>query len=176
MLDFPRSTALDLDDDAIRDRMARSLACSPADGKWLGLRTPSGGWLINPKHIGDTLPLPPLRSVPRARNWLRGVTQIGGRLWSVVDLSALLGFRPLPIEDGARLVLMPHEKSGNVALICAEVSGLTEIFHLRPMPLPHAPNWIIESFTDDSNYYWHCLDVERLAESPMLANGLEIYA
>ncbi len=51
-------------------------------------------------------PQPPFARVPRASDAVRGVMNLRGRVVAVVDLAALVGLAPQPLDDRAGLVLV----------------------------------------------------------------------
>jgi purine-binding chemotaxis protein CheW len=52
------------------------------------------------------LPQPPFARVPRASDAVRGVMNLRGRVVAVVDLAALVGLAPQPLDGRAGLVLV----------------------------------------------------------------------
>ena len=57
----------------------------------LGLEAGGAAWLVDLTEAGEMLPVPPISAVPLARPWFRGVANIRGNLYSVVDFAAFLG-------------------------------------------------------------------------------------
>src|ERR1039457_2496771 len=69
----------------------------------LGLDADGAAWLVDLTEAGEMIPVPPISVVPLARPWFRGVANIRGNLYSVVDFAAFLGGRATAVTDQARL-------------------------------------------------------------------------
>ena len=57
----------------------------------LGVQVGSETWLIDLVEAGEVIPVPPITPVPLTRPWFRGVANVRGNLYSVVDFAAFLG-------------------------------------------------------------------------------------
>ncbi len=60
----------------------------------LGMQVGRESWLVDLADAGEVIPVPPITPVPLTRPWFRGVTNIRGNLYSVVDFPAFLGGAP----------------------------------------------------------------------------------
>jgi purine-binding chemotaxis protein CheW len=57
------------------------------------------------------LPQPPFARVPRSSDAVRGVMNLRGRVVAVVDLAALVGLAPQPLEAGTgQVLILDHGK------------------------------------------------------------------
>ena len=54
----------------------------------LGVQIAGRNWLVDMVDISEVLPLPALTAVPFTRPWFRGVANVRGNLYSVVDMAA----------------------------------------------------------------------------------------
>jgi branched-chain amino acid transport system substrate-binding protein len=72
----------------------------------LGLQAGGGNWLVDLGDAGEVIPVKPITPVPLTQPWFRGVTNIRGNLFSVVDFGAYLGGAPVAIGDQSRLVIL----------------------------------------------------------------------
>ncbi len=74
------------------------------------------------------LPQPPFARVPRASDAVRGVMNLRGRVVAVVDLAALVGLPPQPLDERAGQVLV-LDPAGRRALgvLIGGVSGVEEL-------------------------------------------------
>src|SRR6185295_14620547 len=57
----------------------------------LGVQVGAQSWLVDLVEAGEVLPVPPITAVPLTRAWFRGVANVRGNLYSVVDFAAFLG-------------------------------------------------------------------------------------
>src|SRR4029450_4143729 len=71
----------------------------------LGLRVGDDAWLVDLADAGEVLPVPAITPVPLTRPWFKGVTNIRGKLYNVVDFPAFLGGDSVSIGEQARLLL-----------------------------------------------------------------------
>mgnify|MGYP003466077198 CR=1 FL=1 len=55
----------------------------------LGVQIAGRNWLVDMVDISEVLPLPALTAVPFTRPWFRGVANVRGNLYSVVDMAAI---------------------------------------------------------------------------------------
>ncbi len=57
------------------------------------------------------LPQPPFARVPRSSEAVRGVMNLRGRVVAVVDLAALVGLAPQPLQEGTgQVLILDHGK------------------------------------------------------------------
>ncbi len=73
------------------------------------------------------VPQPPFARVPRAPDAVRGVMNLRGRVVAVVDLAALVGLPPQPLEAGAGQVLVLEHGKRALGLLIGGVVGVEPI-------------------------------------------------
>jgi twitching motility protein PilI len=129
----------------------------------LGVQAGNHYWLIDLVESGEILPVPSLAPVPLTRDWLRGVVNVRGMLYTVCDFSAFQGGNPTGISGEARL-LLPHGKfSINCALLVSRVLGLRSIEDFEPAEATEDSSpWVSEKLVDTQRRLWHRLDPQRL--------------
>jgi twitching motility protein PilI len=121
----------------------------------LGVRIAGQHWLINMVDIGEMLPIPKLTIVPLTKPWFRGVANVRGNLYGVVDMSSYQG-KGRCQEDKSSYMLLVSEKLGfNTALLVERVLGLRD-----------ARNWTFDAnqdqYVDEQGISWRKLDVVAL--------------
>lgn len=142
----------------------------------LGVRAGSENWLIKLRDAGEILPVPPLAPVPLARDWFRGLANVRGTLFSVVDLSAFHGGPPLPPTGSARLLVIGLRHGVNCALLVSRAVGLRNIEEFRRDERPDGDSrpWVSARLRDVHDESWLELDVPRLlAERRFLQAGVD---
>ena len=72
----------------------------------LGLQIGGEAWLVDLADAGEVLPVPRIAPLPLTQPWFRGVANIRGNLYSVVDFPAFLGQRPVAASEQSRLLLL----------------------------------------------------------------------
>jgi twitching motility protein PilI len=125
------------------------------------------------EEAGEVLPVPPIAAVPLTRPWFRGVTNIRGNLFSVVDFGAFQGGEPtLPTPD-ARLLLVAERYNTSAALLVTRMLGLRNLhqFEIRPAPVGRA--WESVHYVDREGQIWRELSMNDLVyDNDFLQAGL----
>jgi twitching motility protein PilI len=131
----------------------------------LGLQVGGEAWLVDLADAGEVLPVPPITPVPLTRPWFRGVANIRGNLYSVVDFPAFLGADPVAAGDQARLLLLGERFRLGAALLVDRSLGLRNQGQLEPAAGEAGP-WARAHYADPEGRQWKELDVPQLARHP----------
>ena len=135
----------------------------------LALQVGQEGWLVDLTDAGEVLPVPVLTPVPLTKGWFRGMANIRGNLYSVVDFARYLGRESETSTPGsARLVLFgPRAGDMNAGLVVTRVLGLRNVAELAPAAPPHdAPAWYAQRWMDGDGNAWQEIDLSILAKDP----------
>ena len=103
-----------------------------------------------------------LHSVPFAPAAYRGVTNVRGELYDVVDLAVAVGATPTALTSSARLVLAASAIAPRLALLATQVMGLRRVTDLRPEPA--AADETAPRFSDENGNLWQEVAVRSLLE------------
>lgn len=151
-------------------------AASSADRRTLlGIQAGEAQWLLSLAEAGEILPVPPLAEVPLTRPWFRGLANVRGTLYGVIDFSAFNGGPLTPTGGQARLVLVGARLGINSALLVSRATGLKnpDDFEAAP-PDPGAEAWVRQRVQDAQSRPWSQLDLAALLAHPrFLEAGLE---
>ncbi len=92
---------------------------------WSGLGFRMAGLtLVTPlNQVSEVLPCPALTLVPGTHRWIKGIANVRGNLFTVIDLAEFFGMEPVTMNDRARLMIM-NVANFNTALLVNEVLGL----------------------------------------------------
>ncbi len=131
----------------------------------LGLQVADEAWLVDLTEAGEVLPVPAITPVPLTRPWFRGLANIRGNLYSVVDFAAFLGRAPVLIGDRARLLLLGERFRLAAALLVDGSLGLRNPAHLKPSEAAPAA-WSRGAYADKDGRQWNELDLKQLAQHP----------
>ena len=131
----------------------------------LGLQVADEAWLVDLTEAGEVLPVPAITPVPLTRPWYRGLANIRGNLYSVVDFPAFLGRAPVLIGDRARLLLLGERFRLAAALLVDGSLGLRNPAHLKPSEAAPAA-WSRGAYADKDGRQWNELDLKQLAQHP----------
>jgi len=133
----------------------------------LGLSAGNEQWLVDLSDAGEILPVPALAGVPLTRSWFRGLANVRGTLYGVVDLSAFCGGATTSLGGSARLVLIGQRHASNCGLL---VSGTTGLRSPDDFEVDHdeAPghDWISRVLRDTHGKRWQHIDALRLIAHP----------
>jgi twitching motility protein PilI len=129
----------------------------------LGVQVGEQNWLIDLAEAGEVMPVPPITAVPLTRTWFRGVANVRGNLYSVVDFSEFLGTGGSRGGEQARLVLLGERFRSAAALLVDRSLGLRNPAQLRARePASAATAWLRAEYEDEVGARWSELDVGAL--------------
>jgi twitching motility protein PilI len=132
----------------------------------LGLEAGGIAWLVDLTEAGEMIPVPPISAVPLARAWFRGVANIRGNLYSVVDFGAFLGRGATAVTDQARLLLISDRFRAGCALLVGRSLGLRKSGELEARPCGAESKWTRAEYADAEATRWRELDVPALLRDP----------
>jgi twitching motility protein PilI len=139
----------------------------------LGVQVGAQSWLVDLVEAGEVLPVPPITAVPLTRAWFRGVANVRGNLYSVVDFAAFLGAGVSAGGEQARLLLLGERFRSAAALLVDRSLGLRNPAQLRlRAAADHRPAWVRAEYEDEAGARWSELDVAELVrDAEFLAVG-----
>src|SRR6266446_4274046 len=128
----------------------------------LALQVGEEGWLVDLADAGEVIPVPQITPVPLTRAWFKGVTNIRGNLYSVVDFPAFLGGRAVAVAEQSRLLLIGERFRMGSALLVDRSLGLRNPAQLTPRPKSSRSPWVKAEYVDPEGRTWQELDVPQL--------------
>jgi twitching motility protein PilI len=129
----------------------------------LGVQLGTESWLVDLGDAGEVIPVPPVTPVPLTRPWLRGIANVRGNLYSVIDFPAFLGVGAVAVGENSRLLLLGERFRTAAALLIDRSLGLRNPEQLKPRPAAgEAPAWLRGEFDDAEGKAWKELDVPQL--------------
>ncbi|HRP74798.1 MAG TPA: chemotaxis protein CheW [Rhodocyclaceae bacterium] len=133
----------------------------------LGVEAGDENWLLDLTDTGEIMPVPPLADVPLTRNWYRGIANVRGTLYGVVDFSGFHGGKTIAPSGLARLLLLNVRHATNSALLFSRTTGLRspEEFEPDTGPADERP-WVAGRVRDLQNRVWLRLDIAKLLGNP----------
>jgi twitching motility protein PilI len=134
----------------------------------LALQVGLEGWLVDLADAGEVIPVPPITSVPLTRSWFKGVTNIRGNLYSVVDFPAFLGGAAVSLNEQSRLLLVGERFRMASALLVDRSLGLRnpEQLKARQSGAGIAAPWLKGEYSDEAGRPWKELDLAQLVQHP----------
>lgn len=140
------------------------LADSTRSASKLGVQVGPETWLIDLVEAGEVIPVPPITPVPLTQPWFRGVANVRGNLYSVVDFAAFAGVGTIEISERARLVLLGERLRSAAALLVDRSLGLRNPTQLRSLAMQPSAPWERAQYEDNDGTKWRELDVRQLVQ------------
>lgn len=163
--------------EAIRDlhsRLASRLQAARSGevaASWLAVEIAGKKYLLPLSQAGEIFPWTPTQSVPHARHWFLGVTNLRGGLFCVVDMAAyLFDARRAPLSDSARaetrLVTFNPALEINCGLLIDRLLGLRHLdaFVSSVSAEPGAPAFLGETYATSDGATWQELNLQTLSQ------------
>jgi len=136
-----------------------------ANASMLGVQVDDEAWLVDLREAGEVIPVPPITPLPLTRPWFKGLTNIRGNLYSVVDFPAFLQRRPVVPGDRARLLLLGERFRLGAALLVDRSLGLRNPGQLERRE-GALPAWARAQYADPEGRVWKELDLAQLVQHP----------
>jgi len=92
----------------------------------MGVQIAGRNWLVDMADIGEVLPLPKLTVVPFTKPWFRGMANVRGNLYGVVDMTAYEHSGITQEDVNNRILLVASRYAVNAALLVDRVLGLRD--------------------------------------------------
>ena len=170
--------------EAIRElqaRLASRLQAARDEGfsvSWLAIKCGGRNYLLPLAQSGEIFPITNLQPMPYARPWFRGVVNLRGGLYGVVDLATFVAEDasvpgPLaPPAPEAVVVTLSAALNVNCALLVNMLSGLRHAggFASAKAPTAESPPYFGNCFTDAAGESWQEINLQTLAQLPRFLN------
>jgi twitching motility protein PilI len=141
----------------------RTAATRTALASRLGFQVGGDNWFVALHQVGEVIPVPPMVQVPLTHSWFRGVANVRGNLYSLVDFSAFQGGDPIGPGVERRVVLINERLVGGCGLLVSRMLGLRNPEQFSPAARPAgAPPWLAAAHTDAGGGRWLELDLPLL--------------
>jgi len=143
----------------------RDLASQKTVASKLGFQVGSENWLVTLTDVSEVIPPPRTINVPRTLPWFRGVANIRGKLYSVVDFAAFQGEDLIGPGMEKRVILISEKLIEGSGLMVNRMLGLRnpEQFTVEHAPQDAQPRpWVKAQYRDPAGALWRELDVAAL--------------
>ncbi|NJD87474.1 MAG: chemotaxis protein CheW [Betaproteobacteria bacterium] len=143
----------------------RTAATRAALSSKLGFQVGGANWFVALHQVSEVIPMPAFIPVPLTQPWFRGVANVRGSLYSIVDFSAFQGGDPASGGTERRVILVSDKLVGGAGLLVSRMLGLRNPENFTAADRPaDAPPWLGAVVRDASGTTWHELDLARLAK------------
>jgi twitching motility protein PilI len=131
----------------------------------LGVQVGGEYWLVRLDEAAEVMPPPPIVPVPLTRPWFRGLTNIRGNLFSVIDLAQFQGGPETLATPDCRLLLVGERYQMAAALLVGRMLGLRNLSAFeRRETAPQRP-WEHGYYVDSDGREWRELAMDALVYS-----------
>lgn len=142
----------------LRDASSRAALASK-----LGFQVGADNWFVALHQVSEVVPVPPTVPVPLTHSWFRGVANVRGNLYSMVDFSAFQGGEPIPSGMERRVILVSDRLLAGAGLLVSRMLGLRNPEQFKAAERPAgAPPWLAAAYTDAGGTRWLELDLPAL--------------
>ena len=132
----------------------------------LAIEAGKENWLIDLADSGEILPPPPLSSVPLTQSWYRGLANVRGTLYGVVDLSRFHDGPVIATGGPSRLLIVGARHDMHCALLVSRSSGLRNPEDFDSDTSSDTRPWVRERLRDSQERLWLRLDMTQLLSHP----------
>ena len=165
--------------DRLRDFQAglaeklRRAEATPAAVNRLGFQIGSRRLLVDLADAGEILTVPDIMPVPLTKSWYRGLANVRGNLFGVVDLSLFAGGPPTSLDKESRLLAFSGDLRFACGILVSRMLGLRNIADLEAASQDDAAEtiaddrlfapWVRARLVDAQSAAWQELDHRRSA-------------
>lgn len=161
----------------LQSRLASRLKAASTQGvsaAWLAVKAGGSNYLFPLAQSGEIFPLANIQDVPYSRPWFRGVINLRGGLYGVVDLAGFIR----PGEGGpasseqalaeSSVITLNAALEVNCALMVEGLAGLRHIeaFSGSVAPPEDAPTYFGPCYTDLAGQSWQEINLRSLSLLP----------
>ena len=147
---------------AVAERL-RTASTRTALASKLGFQVGSDNWFVSLQQVSEVVPVPPMVPVPLTHSWFRGVANVRGNLYSMIDFSAFQGGDPISPGMERRVILVSDRLVAGSGLVVSRMLGLRNPEQFNPAAKPaNAPAWVAAAYTDAGGTRWLELDLPAL--------------
>jgi twitching motility protein PilI len=160
----------------LQTRLASRLQAARTEGMsvaWLAVKAGGSNYLFPLGQSGEIVPLSLVQAVPYALDWFRGVLNIRGGLFGVVDLAGFIAAtsdepRKEPAVVDPSVVTLNSLLEVNCALQVDTLLGLRgpDAFTSYQPPGADAPGYFGNQFVDTAGESWQEINLRTLSQTP----------
>ncbi|MBB5018021.1 twitching motility protein PilI [Chitinivorax tropicus] len=148
-------------------KLQSSLASSTAAASKLGLQIGNERWVVDLQDTSEVVAVTEIEPVPLTQSWFRGVTNVRGNLYSVIDLPAFFGGEFSVVTSSSRLLLVNPHFIASSALLVTRMLGLRGLQSMEAVEVPpDSPPWLGGRLRDQDGIVWNVLNISALTTNP----------
>jgi twitching motility protein PilI len=145
----------------------RTAASRTALSSKLGFQVGGDNWFVALHQVSEVIPVPVTVTVPLTHSWFRGVANVRGNLYSVIDFSSFQGADTISPGMERRVILVAERLVAGSGLLVSRMLGLRNPEQFTPAQRPaDARPWVGGVYTDAGGTRWMELDLPALVREP----------
>jgi len=145
----------------------RTAATRTALASKLGFQVGPDNWFVALNQVSEVIPVPPTQAVPLTNAWFRGVANVRGNLYGIVDFAAFQGGEAIGPGTERRVILVSDRLIAGAGLLVSRMTGLRNPEQFTPRERPAgAPPWLGAVHSDAAGTRWLELDLPALVADP----------
>ncbi|WP_241672950.1 chemotaxis protein CheW [Lacisediminimonas profundi] len=150
------------------ERMQAARSGADAHVNQLGVQIGNSRWLVSLQHAGEIVPVGTITRVPLTQDWFLGVTNIRGKLVTVVDLARYHGEPATSVDKDSRILAFAPSLGFNGGLLVSRVLGLRNMAQMQESPDAPPPglDWAAARYIDHEDLVWNQLDLSLAIHDP----------
>jgi twitching motility protein PilI len=143
----------------------RTASTRAAVSSRLGFQVGADNWFVALHHVSEVIPMPAAVPVPLTQPWFRGVANVRGNLYSIIDLAAFQGGEAAGAGVERRVILVSDRLIAGAGLLVSRMLGLRNPEQFAPAERPAgAVPWLAGVYTAAGGTHWHELDLPALVK------------
>jgi twitching motility protein PilI len=151
---------------SVNERL-RTAATRKTVASRLGFQVAGDNWFVALHQVNEVIPVPQMVPVPLTHPWFRGVANVRGNLYGMVDFAAFQGGEPIGPGMERRVILLSERLVGGSGLLVSRMLGLRNPEQFTPAARPaDVPPWAGGVFSDAGGTRWLELDLSALVREP----------
>ncbi len=134
----------------------------------LAFKVGSTNYLLNLQDLKEVEGVPPpdsIVSIALTKNWVLGVVNYKGYVYTLVDLQKFLGGEATVQSMDARSLVLNNRFLLQCALVVPEIYGLVSINDLEEVAHKGSNAWSTKTYKTKDQKVWEFLDIKALTES-----------
>lgn len=144
----------------------RQASTAPDLAARLGLMIGDDRYLVDLTEAGEIVPMPDsIVPVPLTRDWLLGLVNLRGMLFTVIDLQRYAQEGHAEIGKESRLLSLAARLNFNAAIVVTRMLGLRNVGSMQVVADGAQPrhDWLGDTLVDAEGQRWRELSLARLS-------------
>jgi twitching motility protein PilI len=152
---------------SLGERLRVAATSKAAVSSRLGFQVGADNWFVALHQVSEVIPVPNSVTVPLTHPWFRGVANVRGNLYSIIDFSGFQGHDATGPGMEKRVILISERLLGGAGLVVSRMLGLRnpDQFTKLERPADAAP-WVGGVYAAAGGTKWLELDLPALVRQP----------